>query len=84
MCIRIAAVDGLQKIAVWDPDEVTILVSRGTHTHDLIRELHAILTIDLGAPTIPGAGLRCFCGDPLTLPAEITSVRSATGAAVPL
>ncbi|MFD4787861.1 hypothetical protein ACFWN1_12565 [Streptomyces sp. NPDC058459] len=70
MCIRIAAVDDLPKIAIWDPDEVTILVSRGTHSHDLIRELHAILTIDFGAPDIPGAGLTCFCGEPVCLPPQ--------------
>ncbi|MGW4728912.1 hypothetical protein ACWEQC_06975 [Streptomyces shenzhenensis] len=71
MCIRIAVVDDLPTIAIWDPDEVTILVDRGTHPHDLIRELHAILTNDFGAPTIPGAGLTCICGEPLELPQEL-------------
>ncbi|MFE9906466.1 hypothetical protein [Streptomyces achromogenes] len=73
MCIHIAEADDLSTIAVWDPDEVTILVRRGTHPHDLIRELHAILTIDLGAPEIPGAGLTCFCGDPIELPFALPS-----------
>ncbi|MFM9602736.1 hypothetical protein [Streptomyces turgidiscabies] len=73
MCIRIAVVNELPTIATWDPDEVTILVSRGTHPHDLIRELHAILTVDLGAPDHPGAGLTCFCGTPLLLPDELTA-----------
>ncbi|MEU9149155.1 hypothetical protein AB0D59_01040 [Streptomyces sp. NPDC048417] len=59
-------------IAVWDPDEVTVFVARGTHPHDLIRELHAILTVDLGAPDIPGAGLLCFCGEPVDLPFALT------------
>ncbi|MFD5266708.1 hypothetical protein [Streptomyces sp. NPDC058335] len=72
--------DDLPKIATWDPDEVTILVNRGTHPHDLIRELHAILTVDLGAPSIPGAGLHCFCGDPLQLPREFTPVPALSGA----
>ncbi|MEV4335711.1 hypothetical protein [Streptomyces sp. NPDC049590] len=73
MCIRIAEADGLQKIAVWDPDEVTILVARNTHPHDLIRELHAFLAVDLGAPDMPGAGLHCFCGEPVELPMMLTS-----------
>ncbi|WP_216588537.1 hypothetical protein [Streptomyces brasiliscabiei] len=78
MCIRVAVVDDLSAIAIWDPDEVTILVDRGTHPHDLIRELDAILTIDLGAPTLPGAGLTCFCGEPVELPFALTTV--TTGA----
>jgi hypothetical protein len=79
VCIRIAAVDDLPQIATWDPDEVTILVARGTHTHHLIRELHAILVVDLGAPDLPGAGLHCFCGEPLTLPQQIaTAIPGAT------
>ncbi|MGW4950620.1 hypothetical protein [Streptomyces parvulus] len=78
MCIRITVVDDLPTIASWDPDEVTILVARGTHPHDLIRELHAILTVDLGAPDTPGAGLRCFCGEPVELP--VTLAPAAAGA----
>ncbi|MFE9645275.1 hypothetical protein ACFYO0_14400 [Streptomyces sp. NPDC006365] len=66
--------DDLPKIATWDPDEVTILVSRGTHHHDLIRELHAVLTVDLGAPTTPGAGVLCFCGTRVELPRELVTV----------
>ncbi|MET8765524.1 hypothetical protein [Streptomyces sp. NPDC004658] len=69
-------VDDLPEIAHWDPREVTILVDRGTHPHDLIRELHAILTIDLGAPDVPGAGLHCFCGEPVELPPALTSAVS--------
>ncbi|MBE4783966.1 MULTISPECIES: hypothetical protein [Streptomyces] len=79
MCIRIAIADALQQIAIWDPDEITILVDRGTHPHDLIRELHDLLAVDLGAP-ITGAGLTCFCGDPLELPTELTPVPAASGA----
>ncbi|MBP5930145.1 hypothetical protein F3K39_18935 [Streptomyces sp. LBUM 1479] len=70
MCIRITVADDLSAIAIWDPDEVEILVDRGTHPHTLIRELHAILTVDLGAPDT-GAGLTCFCGDPVTLPRDV-------------
>ncbi|MBK3563179.1 MULTISPECIES: hypothetical protein [unclassified Streptomyces] len=73
MCILIAAVDDLSTIAIWDPDEVTILVDRGTHPHALIRELDAILTIDLGVPNTPGAGLTCFCGEPVELPLALTA-----------
>lgn len=81
MCIHIAVVNRLPKIATWDPDEVTILVSRGTHPHDLIRELHAILVDDLGAPDIPGAGLHCFCGTPIELPSDTSpSTAAAPGA----
>ncbi|MFF2522487.1 hypothetical protein [Streptomyces liangshanensis] len=63
--------------AVWDPDEVEILVQRGTHPHDLIRELYALLA-DLGAP--PSAGLACFCGDPVQLPDELTREQSTASA----
>lgn len=80
MCIRIAVVDDLPAIAIWDPDEVSILVDRGTHPHDLIRDLHAILTVDLGAPDIPGAGLHCFCGTRVELPPELAHVPAAVGA----
>lgn len=65
MCIRIAVADHLSRIAVWDPDEVMILVRLDAHPHDVLREMHALLTIDLGVPTTPGAGLSCFCGDPI-------------------
>ncbi|MFE2600166.1 hypothetical protein ACFXCZ_27365 [Streptomyces sp. NPDC059396] len=65
------------EIAIWDPDAVEIRVQGGTHPHDLIRELHALLTIDLGVSTTTGAGLHCFCGTPLVLPDELAPV-SAT------
>lgn len=80
VCIRIAVVDELPSIAIWDPAEVSILVHRGTHPHELIRELHAILTIDLGAPDIPGAGLHCFCGARLELPRELALTPTESGA----
>lgn len=80
MCTRITVVDDLAEIAIWDPDEVTILVDRGTHPHDLIRELHAILTVDLGAPDIPGAGLLCFCSEHVELPAEFRQDPVSVGA----
>ncbi|MFF8656755.1 hypothetical protein [Streptomyces huasconensis] len=73
-------VGDLSEIAIWDPDEVEILVNRGTHPHDLIREIHAILTIDLGAPNIPGAGLRCFCGMQVELPSDLEPVTAASRA----
>ncbi|WP_229700672.1 hypothetical protein [Streptomyces camponoticapitis] len=74
-------VDGQNETAVWDPDEITISVQRGTHPHDLIMELRALLS-DLGAPTT-GAGLRCFCGDPIELPTEPDLPHSTTGAPTP-
>lgn len=67
MCTLIAVADNAQsENAIWDPDEITITVQGGTHHHDLIRELAALLA-DLGAPTTTG-GLACFCGDPITIP----------------
>ncbi|WP_328425927.1 hypothetical protein [Streptomyces sp. NBC_00443] len=72
--------DHLSKIALWDPDELTILVSRDAHPHDLIRELHAILVIDFGAPSIPGAGLLCVCGEPLAIPDSIAIAATTPGA----
>ncbi|MFD3614474.1 hypothetical protein ACFWWT_04325 [Streptomyces sp. NPDC058676] len=72
--------DDLQKIATWDPDEVTILVDRGTHPHNLIRAIHAILTVDLGAPDVPGAGLHCFCGEPVQLPFELSPITAGAPA----
>ncbi|WP_241671701.1 hypothetical protein [Streptomyces sp. IB2014 016-6] len=73
-------VDAQNETAVWDPDEIEISVLRGTHPHDLIMELRALLS-DLGAPTT-GAGLRCFCGDPVQLP-ELDLPHSTTGAPTP-
>ncbi|MGW7196601.1 hypothetical protein [Streptomyces chryseus] len=75
MCIRIAVADELSASALWDPDEITIFVLRGTHPHDLITELYALLA-DLGATA--SAGLRCFCGDPVDLPAEATTSAGAS------
>ncbi|MFE4647686.1 hypothetical protein [Streptomyces sp. NPDC056707] len=62
--------DSQSETATWDPDEITITVQGGTHSHDLIRELAALLD-DLGAPTTTATGgLVCFCGDPITIPHE--------------
>lgn len=58
MCIVISVVDDLPKIAIWDPDEVSILVARGTATGELMREVAAILTIDLGAAGLGGRSFR--------------------------
>lgn len=71
MCTLIAVADSQSETATWDPDEITITVQGGTHPHDLIRELAALLD-DLGAPTTTatGGGLACFCGDPITIPHE--------------
>lgn len=68
MCTLITMAEDQPAPAIWDPDEITITVQRGTHPHYLIRELHALLA-DLGAPPSTGT-LRCFCGDPITLPPE--------------
>jgi len=79
VCIRITVADDLPEIALWDPNEVTILVARGTHPHELIRELHALLA-DLGAPSTPGAGLLCFCGTRVEIPSELDLCTTLPGA----
>ncbi|MFI8093520.1 hypothetical protein ACIF9R_35300 [Streptomyces sp. NPDC086080] len=63
--------DDLPEPVVWDPDEVSILVAKGSHLLDAVRELRALLTIDLGAPEATGSTLLCFCGERLTLPVEL-------------
>ncbi|WP_405676841.1 hypothetical protein OG292_19585 [Streptomyces sp. NBC_01511] len=75
-------VDAQIETAAWDPDEISISVQRGTHPHDLIMELRALLS-DLGAPPTIGAGLRCFCGDPVQLPPELDLPHGTTGAPTP-
>lgn len=74
MCIVISMADDLPKIAVWDPDEMSILVARGTATGELLREVEAILTIDLGAPASAGDRLVCFCGTLVELPGELATL----------
>ncbi|MDT3727920.1 hypothetical protein ROS62_24800 [Streptomyces sp. DSM 41972] len=39
----------------------------------MVRELRALLTIDLGAPEGTGTALLCFCGEHVDLPASILS-----------
>ena len=63
MCIRVHTADDLPDIVVWDPDEVSMLVARGAHLLDVVRELRALLTVDLGAPEGTGTALLCFCGE---------------------
>lgn len=77
VCIVISVADDLPKIAIWDPDEVSILVARGTATGELIREVAAILTIDLGAPASVDDRLVCFCGTLVQLPGELTALVAA-------
>ncbi|MFF3713439.1 hypothetical protein [Streptomyces phaeochromogenes] len=74
MCIVISVVDDLPKIAIWDPAEVSILVARGTATGELMREVAAILTIDLGAPASADDRFVCFCGALVELPGELTAL----------
>ncbi|MFD9807482.1 hypothetical protein [[Kitasatospora] papulosa] len=70
MCTLIAVAGTAQtEPAIWDPDEITITVQGGTHHHDLITELAALLA-DLGAPSTATGGLRCFCGDHIVIPQE--------------
>lgn len=71
MCIHVAVADNLPDIVVWDPNEVSILVARGYHVLEVVQELHALLTVDLGAPQGTGSTLLCFCGARLELPAEL-------------
>lgn len=74
MCLHIAVADDLAKIAIWDPDEVSILIARHTPVQELMRELRAMLVIDLGAPADPAGGLLCFCGSRLELPRTLTAL----------
>ncbi|MEV8091008.1 hypothetical protein [Streptomyces nigra] len=71
MCVRIAVTDGLASIAVWDPDEVSIRVTRSAPAGDVLREVADILIVDLGAPASRGGPLRCFCGMGVELPHEL-------------
>ncbi|MFJ7014609.1 hypothetical protein ACWDPF_28865 [Streptomyces albogriseolus] len=73
MCIRVHTADDLPDIVVWDPDEVSVLVARGAHLLDVVRELRALLTVDLGAPEGAGTALLCFCGEHVDLRASILS-----------
>lgn len=71
MCIHILLTDDLPRIAVWDPDEVSIRVARGLPAHDVLREVRDILMTDLGAPASRGALLHCFCGMRVELPVQL-------------
>ncbi len=71
VCIHISLADNLPKIAVWDPDEVSIRVARGFQLSDVLREVRDILMVDLGAPASRGSLLWCFCGMRVELPREL-------------
>ncbi|MFE1438476.1 hypothetical protein [Streptomyces sp. NPDC058739] len=71
MCIHVRVATDLPTMVVWDPDEVSVLVAGGSHLLDVIRELRALLTIDLGAPEGTGNVLLCYCGMRVKLPAEL-------------
>ncbi|MEU3793408.1 hypothetical protein [Streptomyces fructofermentans] len=70
--------DDLPKIAIWDPDEVSILVARGAAVGEFLREVEAILTIDLGAPAASDDRFVCFCGTRVELPGELASLVAVT------
>lgn len=72
MCVHVCMADDLPRIAVWDPDEVSIRVARGFQVRDALREVRDILVIDLGAPASRGGLLVCFCGMRVELPRELT------------
>ncbi|WP_432057789.1 hypothetical protein [Streptomyces sp. bgisy022] len=72
MCIHVFVADDLPDIVVWDPDEVSVLVARGSRAREVLRELRALLTIDLGAPEGTGTALLCFCGARIELPVGLT------------
>ncbi|MFI1210171.1 hypothetical protein ACH4UV_21485 [Streptomyces sp. NPDC020802] len=69
--------DDLPKVAIWDPDEMSILVARGAATGELLREVEAILTVDLGAPATSDDRFVCFCGALVELPGEVTPLVAA-------
>ncbi|MFI1035072.1 hypothetical protein [Streptomyces sp. NPDC020951] len=70
--------DNLPRIAVWDPDEVSIRVARGFQVRDVLREVRDILTIDLGAPASRGDLLMCFCGMRVEIPCELAASHGVT------
>ncbi|WP_328495275.1 hypothetical protein OHS59_22935 [Streptomyces sp. NBC_00414] len=76
--------DDLPKIAIWDPDEVSILVARGTATGELLREVRAILTIDLGAPASADDRFVCFCGTLVELPGELRALAAVDSSCEPV
>ncbi|MCL8016766.1 hypothetical protein [Streptomyces sp. AS02] len=63
--------DDLARIAIWDPDEVSIRVARSAPARDALQEVRDILMIDLGAPVSRGGPMRCFCGMRVELPHEL-------------
>ncbi|MEU5182970.1 hypothetical protein ACIP3D_16155 [Streptomyces longwoodensis] len=63
--------DQLPAMVVWDPDEVSVLIRRDAPVEDVLRELRALLTVDLGAPEGTGSLMLCFCGSRVALPAEL-------------
>lgn len=71
MCTHVLIVDVLPEPVRWDPDDVAILVRRGSCPEDAMREIRAILS-DLDAPPAVPFGALCFCGDPIPLPREIS------------
>lgn len=73
MCTRVVVVDVLPALAVWDADDVTILVRRGADREAAHREVCAILA-DLDSPLPSDRGVPlCWCGDAVPLPHEITA-----------
>lgn len=68
MCVRVVVADVLPAVAVWDPDDVTILVRRCVDAEAAHREVRAILAdLDSPVPTETGVPL-CWCGDAVSLP----------------
>lgn len=73
MCIRVMVIDVLPALAVWDADDVTVLVRRSADPESALNEVLLILAdLDAPLPFITGVPL-CFCGDPVPLPAELTA-----------
>ncbi|WP_370097046.1 hypothetical protein [Streptacidiphilus sp. MAP12-20] len=64
--------DVAPQAVAWDPLEVSIVVRSGTPARIALDEVSAVLQ-DLGA-TRTWEGYRCFCGDPLTLPAALAGL----------
>lgn len=78
MCIRIRVAVPEAHAVVWDPLEVCVLVpGTGGVDDDVLDELAEILR-DLGARRL-WSGFRCFCGEPILLPPELTDRRQVTG-----
>lgn len=80
MCLRIVVAASPLELVCYSPKDVLLTVRRGAPAEDVRAEIMAILT-DLSAPPASLDGhLRCFCGEPIPLPAELLADQLAAQA----